>query len=195
MKKNLLAAVIIGIISMPQYSIAKVEKAIFAGGCFWCMEHPFEKLDGVQSVVSGYTGGKKENPTYKEVSSGSSGHVESVQVTFDDKLISYKELLKTYWKNIDPLDPKGQFCDKGEQYQSGIFFLNDQQKSAAERSLENHQNEPRFKGEKIVTFIKPASTFYEAEDYHQDYYKNNPVRYKFYRYNCGRDKRLEEVWK
>ena len=179
----------------PHYSFAEVEKAVFAGGCFWCMEAPFEKLKGVQSVVSGYVGGKKKNPTYKEVSSGSSGHVEAVQVTFDNKVIPYDELLKIYWKNIDPLDPNGQFCDKGEQYQSGIFFLNNQQKDAAEKSLFDHQKESRFEGKKIVTSIKPASSFYEAEDYHQDYYKKNPIRYKFYRYNCGRDKRLEEVWK
>jgi methionine-S-sulfoxide reductase len=194
MKKYLLATVLLVFVFLPQQSMAKVEKAVFAGGCFWCLEPPFEKLNGVQSVVSGYTGGKKENPTYKEVSSGSSGHIESVQVTFDDKIISYDELLKTYWKNIDPLDPDGQFCDKGEQYTSGIFFLNDDQKSAAEISLKKHQNEQRFKGKKIVTFLRKASVFYEAEDYHQDYYMKNPVRYKFYRYNCGRDKRLEEVW-
>lgn len=194
MKKYLLATVLLVFVFLPQQSMAKVEKAVFAGGCFWCLEPPFEKLNGVQSVVSGYTGGKKENPTYKEVSSGSSGHIESVQVTFDDKIISYDELLKTYWKNIDPLDPDGQFCDKGEQYTSGIFFLNDDQKSAAEISLKKHQSEQRFKGKKIVTFLREASVFYEAEDYHQDYYMKNPVRYKFYRYNCGRDKRLEEVW-
>lgn len=195
MKKKLFEVVIWGIILMPQYSLAKVENAIFAGGCFWCMEYPFEKLNGVQSVVSGYIGGKKENPTYEEVSSGDSGHIESVQVTFDDKVISYEDLLKTFWTNIDPLDPQGQFCDKGDQYLSGIFFLNDQQKSSAEKSLQNHQSNARFKGKKIVTFIKLASHFYKAEDYHQDYYKKNPIRYKFYRYNCGRDKRLDEVWK
>lgn len=195
MLKKLFSSILFTLVFTSNYSFAEVEKAVFAGGCFWCMEPPFEKLNGVQGVVSGYTGGEKKNPTYKEVSSGTSGHIESVQVTFDNKLVSYADLLRTYWKNIDPLDPKGQFCDKGEQYQSGIFFLNDQQKSAAEKSLLEHQNESRFKGKKIVTFIKPASTFYEAEDYHQDYYKKNPVRYKFYRYNCGRDKRLEEVWK
>jgi methionine-S-sulfoxide reductase len=195
MLKKLFSAILFSLAFTPSYSIAEVEKAVFAGGCFWCMEAPFEKLKGVQSVVSGYIGGEKKNPTYKEVSSGASGHIEAVQVTFDNKLVSYDDLLKTYWKNIDPLDPSGQFCDKGEQYQSGIFFLNNQQKDAAEKSLLNHQKDSRFKGKKIVTFIKSASVFYEAEDYHQDYYKKNPVRYKFYRYNCGRDKRLEEVWK
>ena len=195
MLKKLFSAILFSLALTPSYSFAEEEKAVFAGGCFWCMEAPFEKLKGVQSVVSGYIGGEKKNPTYKEVSSGASGHIESVQVIFDNKLVSYDDLLKTYWKNIDPLDPNGQFCDKGEQYQSGIFFLNNQQKDASEKSLLNHQKDSRFKGKKIVTFIKSASVFYEAEDYHQDYYKKNPVRYKFYRYNCGRDKRLEEVWK
>jgi len=195
MKKNHLAAILLSVFLLPLNSIAKVENAIFAGGCFWCMEHPFEKLSGVQSVVSGYTGGKKNGPTYEEVSSGRSGHIESVQVFYDDKIITYGDLLKTYWKNIDPLDPDGQFCDKGEQYRSGIFYLNDEQKALARKSLQDHQNESRFKGKKIVTFIKEASTFYEAEYYHQDYYKKNPVRYKFYLFNCGRDKRLDEIWK
>lgn len=195
MDKRVIATTFLIYFSVIKYSHAKVEKAIFAGGCFWCMEVPFEKLKGVQSVVSGYTGGGKANPTYEEVSSGGSGHIESIQVTYDDSIISYEDLLKTYWKNIDPVDSKGQFCDKGDQYLSGIFYLNDLQKMLAEKSLEKFQEDPRFKGKKIATFVKAASPFYDAEDYHQDYYKKNPIRYKFYRFNCGRDKRLNEVWK
>lgn len=195
MKKNLLIAALLTTFSLPRTSFAKIEKAIFAGGCFWCMELPFEKMTGVHAVVSGYTGGKKANPTYEEVSSGGSGHIESIQVTYDDKIISYENLLKTFWTNVDPLDANGQFCDKGEQYQSGIFYLNDLQRKLAEVSLKEHQENLRFKDKKIATFLKQASVFYKAEDYHQDYYKKNPVRYKFYRFNCGRDKRLDEVWK
>ncbi len=171
---------------------AKEQKAIFAGGCFWCMEPPFEKLDGVQSVESGYIGGLTKNPTYELVSSGTSGHIEAVEIIFDDSKIKYDELLKVFWKNIDPFDSKGQFCDKGEQYLSGVFYLDEEQMNLAESSLKS--NKEKFKDKKIATFIKKAAKFYKAEDYHQDYYKKNPIRYKFYRYNCGRDQRLESVW-
>lgn len=170
----------------------KEQKAIFAGGCFWCMEPPFEKLPGVISVESGYTGGHIDNPTYEIISTGTSGHIESVQIIYDDEKISYEKLLNIFWKNIDPLDFKGQFCDKGEQYLSGIFYLTEEQSKIAQSSLERQK--VKFKEKKIATFIKPASPFFKAEDYHQDYYKKNPVRYKFYRYNCGRDKRLESLW-
>jgi len=171
---------------------AKEQKAIFAGGCFWCLEPPFEKLEGVISVESGYIGGTVKNPTYEVVSSGTSGHIESVEIVYDDSKIKYDDLLKVFWKNIDPFDSKGQFCDKGEQYLSGIFYLDEEQMKAAESSLKG--NKEKFKGKTIATFIKKADIFYKAEDYHQDYYKKNPVRYKFYRYNCGRDQRLESVW-
>ncbi len=168
------------------------QTAIFAGGCFWCMEPPYEKLIGVESAISGYIGGEKANPTYEEVSSGSSGHIEAIKITFDNTKISYDKLLDVFWKNIDPLDTKGQFCDKGEQYTSGIFYQSEEQEKSAKASLAKIKS--KFKGKKVATFIREAKTFYDAEDYHQDYYKKNPVRYKFYRYNCGRDKRLEEVW-
>lgn len=170
------------------------EKAILAGGCFWCLEPPLEALPGVVSVVSGYSGGKTQKPTYEEVSSGTTGHIEVVEVTFDSSKISFEKILEVFWKNIDPLDADGQFCDKGEQYTSGIFYASGAQQVTAERALAAHAGSARFSGKKIATFLRPAAPFYPAEDYHQDYYKKNPVRYKFYRYNCGRDKRLEALW-
>jgi len=167
--------------------------AIFAGGCFWCMEPPFDALDGVISTVSGYSGGHKANPKYKEVSSGRTGHTEVVQVTYDPKLVSYEKLLEVFWMNIDPTVKDRQFCDKGSQYRSGIFYQNEAQKIAAEQSLAKLKKSKPFK-QPIVTEITKASVFYPAEDYHQDYYMKNPVRYKYYRYSCGRDNRLEEIW-
>lgn len=172
--------------------LAKEEKAVFAGGCFWCLEPPFEKLEGVISVESGYLGGSAKNPTYELVSSGTSGHIEAVEIVYDDSKVKFDELLKVFWKNVDPFDSKGQFCDKGEQYLSGVFYLNEEQKIAAQSSFK--VNKEKFKDKKIATFLRKASTFYKAEDYHQDYYKKNPIRYKFYRYNCGRDQRLESIW-
>ena len=166
-------------------------QATFAGGCFWCMEGPFDKLDGVVSTTSGYTGGTKENPTYGQVSAGNTGHAESVQVVYDPEQVSYEALLGTFWHNIDPLDSKGQFCDKGNQYRSAIFYGNETEKQLAEVSraeVAEKLDEP------IATEITPASTFYPAEDYHQDYYIKNPVRYKIYRTGCGRDRRLSQVW-
>jgi peptide methionine sulfoxide reductase msrA/msrB len=171
----------------------KVERAIFAGGCFWCMESPYEKLDGVKEVISGYTGGQKEDPTYKEVSAGTTGHAEAVEVIFDPSKISYDELLEVFWRQIDPTDPGGQFADRGSQYRSAIFYLNDEQRALAEKSKENLAKSVRF-DKPIVTEIVPASRFYRAEDYHQDYYKKNPVRYKLYRYGSGRDRFLKETW-
>ncbi len=173
---------------------AASQKAILAGGCFWCLEPPFESTVGVISVVSGYTGGKKVSPSYEEVSRGDSGHIEAVEVTFNDDIISYEKILEIFWRNIDPLDSKGQFCDKGEQYTSGIFFLNQEQKISAEKSFASQKDSRRFKNKTIVTFLKEIQAFYPAEDYHQDYYKKNPLRYKYYRYSCGRDKRLKEIW-
>lgn len=167
--------------------------AIFAGGCFWCMEPPFDKLDGVISTTSGYTAGQKKNPTYREVSAGSSGHTEAIQIIYDPTRITYAELLKVFWKNIDPVAVNRQFCDSGSQYRSGIYFLNEAQEMAAKQSLQELEKSKAFE-EDIATEILAASTFYPAEDYHQDYYQKNPLRYKYYRYRCGRDQRLEELW-
>ena len=170
-----------------------LEKAIFAGGCFWCMEPAFDKLDGVISTTSGYTAGKTKNPTYKEVSAGGSGHTEAMQVVFNPEKISYAELLEVFWKNIDPVAVNRQFCDSGTQYRSGIYYLNKTQEMAARQSLQQLEKTRPFEGV-IATEIVAASTFYPAEDYHQDYYQKNPIRYKYYRYRCGRDQRLQEIW-
>jgi len=168
--------------------------AIFAGGCFWCMEPPFDKLEGVISTVSGYTGGHVDNPTYKQVSRGGTGHYEALQVTYDSSKIDYATLLNVFWHNVDPLDAKGQFCDKGDSYRTAIFFNSNEQKIIAEASKKELVDSEYFK-EDIATVIETAKTFYSAEGYHQDYYKKNPVRYKYYRFACGRDARLEELWK
>jgi peptide-methionine (S)-S-oxide reductase len=167
--------------------------ATFAGGCFWCMEPPFDNLDGVISTVSGYTGGRTVDPTYEAVSSGTTGHAESLQVTYDPSKIGYENLLDVFWHNIDPLASDRQFCDIGEQYRSAIFYHDDEQKRLAEASKRALEQSGRFK-QPIATQIVAALPFYPAEEYHQDYYKKNPIRYKFYRYNCGRDQRLKELW-
>jgi peptide methionine sulfoxide reductase msrA/msrB len=169
------------------------EKATFAGGCFWCMEHPFEKLDGVLEVISGYTGGHKNNPIYKEVTSGSTGHVEAVQITYDPAIIRYQDLLDMFWQQIDPTDPGGQFADRGSQYKTAIFYHSDEQKRLAEISKEKLNKSGRY-NRKIVTEIIKASTFYKAEDYHQDYYKQCPLPYKSYRKASGRDQYIEKIW-
>jgi peptide methionine sulfoxide reductase msrA/msrB len=166
--------------------------ATFAGGCFWCTEADFEKTLGVRAV-SGYTGGTKENPTYQEVSSGSTGHVEAVQVFYDPSKVTYEELLDTFWRHIDPTDPGGQFVDRGSQYRSVIFYHDEEQKELAEKSKEALSKSGKF-SKPIVTEILKFTRFYEAEEYHQDYYKKNPLRYKFYRYNSGRDQFLKKVW-
>jgi peptide-methionine (S)-S-oxide reductase len=172
---------------------ASPEKATFAGGCFWCMVPPFEGLPGVISVTSGYTGGHKKNPTYEEVSSGTTGHAESVQIVYDPSKISYEKLLDIFWHNIDPLVKDQQFCDVGHQYRTAIFYHNENQKRLAETSKAALEQSKTLQGT-IYTEIVPAGEFYKAEEYHQDYYKKNPVRYKFYRWNCGRDQRLKEIW-
>lgn len=171
----------------------KTETATFAGGCFWCTESDFEKLPGVVKVVSGYTGGKKENPTYEEVSSGKTGHVEAIQVYYDPAKVTYEELLIWFWRHIDPTDAGGQFVDRGSQYRSVIFYHNEEQKRLAEKSKEELNKSGRF-GKPIVTEIIPFTKFYAAEDYHQDYYKKNTLRYKYYRYASGRDQFLHKVW-
>lgn len=168
-------------------------KATFAGGCFWCMEKPFDVLDGVISTTSGYTSGHKKNPTYKEVSRGITGHTEAVQIVYDAKKISYQQLLDVYWKNIDPTVKDEQFCDTGTQYRSGIYYHDVAQKQLAEQSKQKLAK-GKFKTSTIYTEITAATEFYNAEDYHQNYYKKNPVRYSYYRYGCGRDERLEEIW-
>jgi peptide-methionine (S)-S-oxide reductase len=167
--------------------------AIFAGGCFWCMEPPFDKLDGVLATTSGYTGGPETNPTYKQVSSGRTGHREAVRIEYDPKRVDYARLLDVFWRNIDPLDGRGQFCDKGRHYTSAIYALDDEQQAAAEASKAAVMAAGKLKGE-IRTEILPAGAFYAAEDYHQDYYTKNPVRYKYYRWGCGRDARLKKLW-
>jgi len=169
------------------------ESAVFAGGCFWCMEADFEKLPGVVDVVSGYSGGKLENPTYEQVSSGTTAHLEVVKVSYDPRQIDYAQLLDYYWRHIDPTRDDGQFCDRGSQYRPAIFYRGEQQKRLAEASLAKLQHSKPF-AEEIKVELLPAGPFYPAEAYHQDYYKKNPLRYHFYRYRCGRDARVEALW-
>jgi peptide-methionine (S)-S-oxide reductase len=165
--------------------------AIFAGGCFWCMEPPFDKLPGVLSTTSGYTDGNTENPTYKQVSAGVTGHTEAVEIRYDPSQVSYATLLEVFWRNVDPFAVDRQFCDSGSQYRSGIYFSSAEERELAQKSADEVAQ--KF-GRSVATEIKPASRFYAAEDYHQDYYQKNPIRYKFYRRGCGRDKRLNEIW-
>lgn len=167
--------------------------ATFAGGCFWCMEKPFDEVPGVIDTLSGYTGGTVENPSYYQVSSGGTGHVEAVQVTYDPTQVSYETLLDVFWHNVDPVDNKGQFCDKGSQYRSKIFVEDESQKQLAEASKQALDTTKQFT-QSIATEIEPAATFYPAEDYHQNYYLTHPVRYRVYRFGCGRDQRLATVW-
>lgn len=173
---------------------AGLEKATFAGGCFWCMEPPFAMLEGVADVVSGYTGGRRANPTYEEVTSGTTGHYEAIQITYDPGKVSYEQLLDVFWMNVDPTDAGGSFADRGQQYGSAIFYHNEEQKRLAERSKEMLEKSGVF-DKPIVTTIVPFEVFYVAEDYHQDYYKKNPLRYKYYRAGSGRDSFLEKTWK
>ena len=171
----------------------KLEKATFAGGCFWCMEHPFEKINGVEEVTSGYTGGKKQNPTYQEVSSGATGHFEAVEIIFDPQKVSYKELLDVFWRQIDPTDTRGQFADKGSQYRAAIFNHNSEQKKEAEEPKKALDESGKFTLP-VVTEILEATEFYKAEDYHQDYYKKCPYDYKMYRIGSGRDEYIKRMW-
>ena len=168
------------------------ETATFAGGCFWCLQHDFDRVKGVIKTTAGFTGGNKENPSYEEVSAGNTGHVEAVQVIYDPKKITYHELLNYYWHNIDPTRNDGQFCDKGSQYRPVIFYHNEMQRKMAEKYKQNliESNEIH----PVLVEILPSKTFYPAEKYHQEYYKKNPFRYKYYRKTCGRDKRLKELW-
>jgi peptide-methionine (S)-S-oxide reductase len=170
-----------------------LEKATFAGGCFWCMEHPFDQLPGVVAVTSGYIGGSKRNPTYEQVSAGGTGHAESVQIVYDPAQVSYEKLLGVFWHNIDPTTKNRQFCDSGHQYRSAIFYHTEEQHRLALQSKAQLEKNKTFK-EPVVTEIVQATEFYPAEEYHQQYYKKNPIRYKFYRFTCGRDQRLKELW-
>jgi len=172
---------------------AKLEKATFAGGCFWCMEPPFDKLDGVVSTTAGYAGGREVNPTYEEVASGRTGHAEAIQIVYDPSMVTYGELLDIFWRNVDPTQVNGQFVDKGPQYRTAIFYHDDEQKRLALASKERLEKSGVYK-KKLATEIVPVTAFYKAEEYHQDYYKKNPLRYKWYRYGSGRDRFLEKVW-
>lgn len=171
----------------------RMERATFAGGCFWCMEPPFEKTAGVTEVISGYTGGHKANPTYEEVSSGTTGHLEAVQVTYDPAKVTYETLLEIYWRNIDPTNPIGQFADHGEQYKPAIFYHNDAQKRLAEESKKRLQASGKFK-KPVVVEIRKAEEFYPAEEYHQNFYRKNAEHYKRYRIGSGRERFLENTW-
>ncbi len=209
MLKNLSRTILVALIGMSGYALAEAQSpapapatkakpanaavATFAGGCFWCMEGPYDALDGVISTTSGYIGGTKKDPTYQEVSSGRTGHTEAVQIVYDPAKITYEKLLDVFWHNIDPTAANRQFCDSGSQYRSGIFYHDESQKKAADVSRAALDKSKPFKGT-IVTEITAATTFYAAEDYHQDYYLKNPVRYRFYRQGCGRDARLKELW-
>jgi peptide-methionine (S)-S-oxide reductase len=174
-------------------SKAATAKATFAGGCFWCVEEAFDKVPGIVSTTSGYMGGVQKKPTYEQVSTGRTGHAEVVQVEYDPAKVTYARLLDIFWRNIDPTQKDGQFCDHGPQYRSGIFYHSDEQKRLAEGSLVNLKKNKPFKGE-IVTEITKATEFYPAEDYHQDFHHKSPTRYKFYKSGCGRDARLQQLW-
>lgn len=188
---SLAALLLLG--AAPALGAAPVATATFAGGCFWCMQPAFDRVDGVVSTTVGYTGGHTKNPTYQDVESGTTGHAEAIQITYDSNKVGYAQLLDVFWHNIDPLTANGQFCDFGPQYRSAIFYHDEEQRRLAEASKKALESSGRFQ-QPIVTEIVPASAFYPAEDYHQDYYRKNPVRYHYYRFRCGRDRRLEEIW-
>ena len=193
-KISAIIALLTSILSLPlQAQDGGHEKAILAGGCFWCIEADFEKLEGVVDVVSGYTGGHVDNPSYQQVSTGGTGHIEAVEVTYDPSIVSYAEILDYFWRHIDPTRDDGQFCDRGPQYRPAIFYQGADQKSVAEKSKAHIERTKPFADQIRVELI-PASGFFLAEEYHQDYYRKNAVRYKFYRYSCGRDKRVAELW-
>lgn len=196
MRKIILLLAILFITGLSVDALAKEKpaksKAVFAGGCFWCMEPEFENIPGVLKVTSGYTGGHLKKPTYKDLLSGSSGHVEAIEVTYDPGRVSYPKLLEIFWSNVDPLDAEGQFCDKGEQYRAGIFYYGDDQKQQAEQSLADIVKKLR---QPVATFIREGSDFWAAEDYHQEYSIKNKERYKLYRDGCGRDARLKKIHK
>ena len=197
MKKSILATLAaIGMTVSVSNAIAQVappktEIATFAGGCFWCIESDFDRVPGVLATVSGYTGGKTDNPTYREVSRGDTGHHEALQITYDPLKISYAQLLTVFWHSVDPVDSGGQFCDRGEPYQTAVFVHNDEQRKLAEASRAQAMKDL---GQKIFTPVETAAKFYSAEEYHQDYHNKKPLRYKYYRWNCGRNQKVEELW-
>ena len=172
-------------------SAEDLKTAVFAGGCFWCVEADFDKVPGVKKTLSGYTGGDVENPSYKQVTYEDTGHFEAVEITYDAEVVSYEDLLRTFWRTVDPLDPAGQFCDKGPSYRTAVFVQDAEQRAAAEASKAEAQ---QALGEEVVTEIRDAGAFWPAEEYHQNYYKKNPVKYKYYRWRCGRDDRVEDLW-
>lgn len=177
--------------SAAQKPAPELTNAIFAGGCFWCMESPYDKLEGVTATISGYIGGRAENAHYKKISAGLTRHVEAIQITYDPEKVSYQQLLDVFWKNVDPFDSRGQFCDKGPQYLSYIYYASESERMLAEASL---KKVAEGFDRNVATKIAASSTFYPAEAYHQNYYQRNPIRYRFYRSRCGRDDRLEELW-
>jgi peptide-methionine (S)-S-oxide reductase len=187
-----LLAAISGAAAQDKTTQDKTATAIFAGGCFWCVEADFDKVAGVLSTTSGYIGGSVKNPTYTQVSAGGTGHAEAVKVVYDPAKVTYAKLLDVYWHNVDPLAKDKQFCDSGDQYRTAIFYTDDEQKKLAEETKQ--QVAAKFAPRTVYTQIVQAGPFYDAEDYHQDYYKKNEARYKFYRWNCGRDQRLEQLW-
>jgi len=191
--KQLIFLWMVMVMAITPATAQETDTATFAGGCFWCMEHPFDELDGVISTTSGYTGGHKDHPSYAEVSSGTTGHAEAVQIRFDPKRVSYQKLLDVYWRNSDPTTPNRQFCDVGTQYRPAIFYHSEAQKQAAEASMQELMQHKTFDAA-IITEITAAGPFWSAEEYHQNYYLKNPIRYKFYRYNCDRDQRLQQLW-
>lgn len=192
-RRLLSLAALLLLCAAPAPGAEPVATATFAGGCFWCMQPAFDRVDGVVSTTVGYTGGHTKNPTYQDVESGTTGHAEAIQITYDSNKVGYAQLLDVFWHNIDPLTANGQFCDFGPQYRSAIFYHDEEQRRLAEASKKALESSGRFQ-QPIVTEIVPASAFYPAEDYHQDYYRKNPVRYHYYRFRCGRDRRLEEIW-
>jgi peptide-methionine (S)-S-oxide reductase len=190
---SLAATAAFGVTRQAEPPGAGLATAVFAGGCFWCMEPPFDQTEGVVSTTSGYTGGTKAGATYQEVSGGNTGHYEALRVVYDPGKVTYAKLLEVFWRNVDPVDSKGQFCDKGPEYRAAIFVAGEEQTKLAGESKAALEKSGRFK-QPIAVAIEPAREFWVAEDYHQDYYLTNPTKYKFYRWNCGRDARLEAVW-
>ena len=182
---------LVPVVLFAMHASAEEATAVFAGGCFWCMEPPYDQLPGVLDTTSGYSGGHTGNPTYEQVTAGGTGHYESVRVTYDPDRVSYDELLAVFWRNIDPFDGRGQFCDRGSSYRAAVFYGNEAERELAEAA--SSDIEIRF-GRTVVTDILPAAPFYAAEGYHQNYYTENPLRYRYYRYRCGRDERLRQVW-
>ncbi len=188
-------AALVALLLAPPMTLADADERqiVLAGGCFWCMQPPYDRLDGVIRTEVGFAGGDVENPSYEEVIRGGTGHYEVVRVTYDPEQVTYDELLEVFWRNVDPLDDGGQFCDRGDHYRAAIFVDSDEQRAAAEASRDALENSGRF-DDPVVTEILDGATFYKAEEYHQDYYKKNPLRYRFYRASCGRDTRLSELW-